>query len=96
VRADKPARERWQRRLVAVASVLLLIPAQAAAHADHGGGGTSWHTWVAFLSLGVGVVGLAGGLYLDQKGTDSRRLADIGVVGGACAIVLSAVLYWLV
>jgi hypothetical protein len=84
-----------RRRLVAAACVLLLVPAQAAAHGG-GGGEASWHTWVAFLSLGVGVVGLTGGLYLDQKGTDRRKLSDIGVVGGACAIVLSAVLYWLV
>lgn len=92
---DTPVRG-WRSRLVAVAFVFLLVPAQAVAHADHGGGGASWHTWVAFLSLGVGVVGLTGGLYLDQRGTDRRKLADIGVVGGACAIVLSAVLYWLV
>lgn len=93
---DAPARTRWRSRLVAVAFMLLLLPAQAAAHADHGGGGTSWHTWVAFLSLGVGIVGLAGGLYLDRKETDNRALADIGVVGGAFAIVLSAVLYWVI
>lgn len=92
---DAPARSRWRNRLVAAASVLLLVPAQAAAHSDHSGG-ASWHTWVAFLSLGIGIVGLTGGLYLDQKEPDSRKLADIGVVGGACAIVLSAVLYWLV
>jgi len=49
-----------------------------------------------FFSLGVGVLSLGGGLYLDQKGDDHRTLSDIGVLGGVGAIVLSAALYWLV
>ena len=84
---------RWRIRL-AVLALVLLIPAQAAAHG--GSEGTSWHTWASFLSLGVGVLGLGGGLYLDQKGDDRRTLSDIGVLGGVGAIVLSAALYWLV
>jgi hypothetical protein len=85
-------RRRWCIGL-ATLSLLLLIPAQASAHG--GGGGTSWHTWASFLSLGVGVFSLGGGLYLDQKGDERRTLSDIGVLGGVCAIILSAALYWL-
>ncbi|MDZ7687861.1 MAG: hypothetical protein U5J64_03895 [Halobacteriales archaeon] len=84
---------RWRIEL-SVLVMVLLFPGQAAAHG--GGGGTSWHIWASFLSLGVGTMSLVGGLYLDQRGTDYTALADLGVLGGAGAIVLSAVLYWLV
>jgi len=86
-------RGRWYIRLAVVVS-LLLMSGQAAGHS--GEEGASWHTWASFLSLGVGVVSLGGGLYLDQKGDDRRTLSDIGVLGGVCAIILSAALYWLV
>lgn len=92
-RERKTHARRWRIRF-AVLVLVLLIPAQAAAHG--GGGGTSWHTWASFLSLGIGVLSLGGGLYLDQKGDDRRTLSDIGVLGGVCAIILSAALYWLV
>jgi hypothetical protein len=86
-------RKRWCIRL-AGSVLLLLIPAQAAAHG--GSDSASWHTWASFLSLAVGTLSLGGGLYLDQKGGARRELSDIAVLGGVCAIVLSAALYWLV
>ena len=85
--------DRRRRRIsFGVLSLVLLIPAQASAHR---GGGASWHTWASFLSLGVGILSLGGGLYLDRTGDDRRTLSDIGVLGGVCAIILSAALYWL-
>jgi hypothetical protein len=84
---------RWLVSLAAVGA-LLLLSAQAAAH---GGEKETHHfPWASFLSLAVGTLSLGGGLYLDRKGTDRRELSDVAVLGGVCAIVLSAALYWLV
>lgn len=89
---QKIHRRRWYIGLAVLVS-LLLVSGQAAGHG--GEEGASWHTWASFLSLGVGVLSLGGGLYLDQKSDDRRTLSDIGVLGGVCAIILSGALYWL-
>lgn len=75
-----------------VVLLLSLVPLPAVAHGEE----PSHHVpWGALLSLGIGTLSLAGGLYLDESGDERAALADVAVLGGAGAIVLSAVLYWI-